>query len=461
MIKDTLLYSVIKAGSSCLTFIILPIINTRFSDHEIALLGFYWILGPLAFRLSSLGSDVGLSVHFYKLPEIIERLKQKIISIIIFVALSSFIGLLYLLINSNNFLISNTSLPNKIGFIIWIVGTGISNLNGNYYILTRNIKRFFIVTTLPNALGICLVLIFPEINTLWEYFIVIGLVHIFLQYKEIFELKNVLSNISYKDLNLQLELIRSGIPSIPGSILVSIMVGFDRFILERFVNTSTLAAYSLVYKIADSSVLTISNSFNKAFYPILAKRASEIHDKDESKKVSVLADILVLIGVNILILISPLLIWLFRIFFSDKSTIDNIELVLLLTMFNSILVSGVSILGNYFTVENKLNITLKITLYSVIINIILNLIFIPGYGILGAIISTIVSYFFLYVYLFKRIKKNQFQVISVINLILLFWIIILQDKLGIISFLMCLPSILVIRYSIKEVWSFFKEENES
>lgn len=187
------------------------------------------------------------------------------------------------------------------------------------------------------------------------------------------------------------KLLKYSVPMMPNSVCWWVSNASDRYMLQYIIGTSELGIYSVSYKIP-----TILSVVSSIFLSAWSISAVEDFGTETSKKmysniynsffcaVSLVTSLLVLLA-------KPIATVLFQkdFFVAWKCSI----FLLFAFLFNSLS----SFLGSIYISAKKTNMLFFSTLVSAIVNIILNLVMIPKWGIYGAAIATLISYFFVWV----------------------------------------------------------------
>lgn len=230
--------------------------------------------------------------------------------------------------------------------------------------------------------------------------------------------------LNYKiiDFNYKLlkEMLFYGIPLIPHSLAIWINNLSDRVLIERNLSLLEVGIYSLGAQFSSMLMLLVT-SFSQAFTPSYFKRLkADSFDQSAFNKL-IITSLGFLSVVSIIIYnIAPSIINLI----ADDSYSYNynfIGILFISSVFQLFYIFGFAPLSYYR--KNK-DIT-KVTLIASILNLILNFILIPLMGIMGAAISSAVSYFMRFILVYslsvkftKRIYNWPKKSIIIITLLL-------------------------------------------
>lgn len=175
----------------------------------------------------------------------------------------------------------------------------------------------------------------------------------------------------------------------------------DRFMIDLFYGKKMVGVYSAYSQFVNAIDVFIFSAIIMVMYPKLIKLFSNKKEystlfKKFKKAILVASVLLIVLGY----FVSPILFG----FLEKPSFITNIK------TFNMLLIGVFFLLMSYgyhydLYIKKKDNLLLKISLFSMSLNIILNLYFIPNYGIFGASLATMISFFILFI--LKLIYSTQ------------------------------------------------------
>lgn len=206
---------------------------------------------------------------------------------------------------------------------------------------------------------------------------------------------------------------------------------FDRILINTYIGSSETGIYSFAYNIG--MIITVLNgSFNQAWVPWFYEKNQNLEYENIRRRAKNYRDVFSLIYIAILFL-SPEIIKVM----SEKSYWEGLSIVPFIFMgyyLNFMYVFEVNV--EFY--EKKTRLIATGTILSMAINVVLNIIYIPKYGYVAAAITTVISYFFLFVFHYiithyiLRIKlfELKFHLISLLYVGLsTIAFIILQDYL--------------------------------
>ena len=213
-----------------------------------------------------------------------------------------------------------------------------------------------------------------------------------------------------------------GIPIIFHSLSHIINAQFDRILINKYVDSASTGIYSFAYNIG-MIVTVFLSSMNTAWVPWLYEKMALLDYKKIQLKAINYRNIFTLIYVYVLFL-SPELIKMM----ADKSYWVGLKIIPWIFMayfFQYMYTFEVN--TEFYLKENKL-IAIG-TILAAGLNICLNIIFIPKYGYEAAAITTVISYFFLFLFHFlittlilkKVIYGIKFHLVSIFYVSIITW----------------------------------------
>ena len=221
---------------------------------------------------------------------------------------------------------------------------------------------------------------------------------------------------AYIDTKLCNEMIKYSLPLIPNSIMWWIMNAIDRYFILGIVGVSGNGLYAVSNKVP--TLLNIMNSiFIQAWQvSVIEEYNSEDRDIFQTNMFSVLSKVMILSVSFILIFIKFLIISVFSYEFIDAW--KSVPFLLLSSMFSSFS----SFFGSNYCAMKKTNGILRTSIIGGLINIIFNIILIPKFGLVGAAISTTLSFFIVWLirvydvkkYINVQIDKSRFLISNII-----------------------------------------------
>jgi len=192
------------------------------------------------------------------------------------------------------------------------------------------------------------------------------------------------------DKSILIKFLRFGFPIFPTGYAMWILNASDRLFLGYYGTIGDIGVYSVVYSFG----YTLINLLFNPIFLMYAPRVTELYSKNELKKISVLFNYSTKVALGLLIpsivgitLLSKLILTIL----TTSEFIRGAPLVPIITLSYLFLM-----MGSYFDVSLGLVYKQKWTTINLflaaIINILLNFVLIPKFGIIGAAISTCISF---------------------------------------------------------------------
>ena len=206
-------------------------------------------------------------------------------------------------------------------------------------------------------------------------------------------------------------------PIIPGIITSWILSLSDRIFIERYINLSEVGIYSVGSKIS-ALILILSSGFYLAYNPFFFKIASSESQLKAKKKLAIYNNyfsIAIISTVFIVIIFSKEVIY----FLLDEKYFEAYKIVPIIGL--GYLISNITGIFNLMIYQEKKVIKLMwISIIAAPSNLLLNFILIPNFGINGAAVSTLISFFIVFLLTWKTSKEYYYIPLKFKQLGLLF-----------------------------------------
>lgn len=275
----------------------------------------------------------------------------------------------------------------------------------NYFVALEKIRQFSVLEMLNGAVYPILLLVVAMVNAKTlspEIAIVLsgvgtGVVLVVGWYY----LKKEMSEKVHIDRCLLQKTVPFGFKSYISCLLTYLVLRVDVLMLDAFLNKSETGLYSLAVNLAD-----IVNMIAVSVSMLLFPKLSGMNEKGEKQKFisktlkyMALIMLVLVVGATIFSEIGVLLVY-------GEEYRPSIPVF-------RILMPGIffwalsSLLFNYFSSENRIEINILTAFIGLIVNFILNGLLIPSYGICGAAVASTVAYIIIFVLLFIILKKGE------------------------------------------------------
>lgn len=209
----------------------------------------------------------------------------------------------------------------------------------------------------------------------------------------------------YQDMKLYESMLRFSIPIIPNTVMWWLINGSTRYFLLFFVGISGNGLFAVANKIP-SIISMFTNIFMQAWQ---LSSFEEYNSKDKDAYFSTIfngySSLLFILGSGILLFLKPVLKVLVEDSFYESWTI--IPFLIIAVIYQSF--SG--FLGTNYTASKNTRGTFTTSVYGGIVSIISSLIFIPMFGVVGAGLSSALS--FISMFIFRVIDTRKYVVIKI------------------------------------------------
>jgi O-antigen/teichoic acid export membrane protein len=438
--KDTLIYGVSTIVGRFLNFMLVPLYTNIFPPGEfgvvanifayIAILNVFFTLGLESgyFKFAST-LEVGSEKENFSLPFIGIFFNSLILSLILFLFSSDF-SYIFQIDISRKILIKYTAV------ILFFDAVAIVPFA---YLRLKNKPKLFasikFINILINVVGNVILIIFLKygIEAVFISNIFASIITIVLL------LPVIISNfeISFNK-KLLSELFRFSLPYIPSGISSNIVQVINRPILTALTNDTTVGIFQANYRLGIFMMLFVS-MFEFAWRPFFLNNAKF---PDAKKLFAKVMTIFILLASFIFIILTLFIedIATFKIPFKGyligKAYWGGLAVVPLVLMAYLIYGIYINLMAGIY-IEKKTKYLPLITGIAAIINIIFNFLLIPDYGIIGAGVTTLISYLAMTVGIYVVSQKYYY---------------IKYDYLKILFIFLCTGITLVIFYSFKDVF---------
>lgn len=419
LIRNTIIYAIGNLGSKLLTFLLLPIYTAYLLESEYG--AFDLIVNTVSLILPIITFQITDGIYRFILGEKDDNNVKRYISngsIVIFINTIVF-TIIYIICS----IIFNFN--NKILIFIYTISTIFYTLWSQILRgLKRNIEYAIagiIVTIITLSLNILLIVKFRAgINGLMISYIFANLVAIiYLEAKG-----KILRFIDFKNINKNTVkvLCTYSIPLIPNVISWWIMNVSDRYMITYFLGSAFNGLYAIANKF--SSIIVIINSFFSLAWQESAILEYDSKDRDEYYT-RMFNSYMIIQFTGMLVLIS--LTKLGFVFLIKGNYYQGYTIVPILYMAS--IFSAFSVFyGTGYLSANDTRGSFYTTIIGAVINVIINLFTLPTLGIEGAAVSTLISYFVVWIirvaqtkkYFCIKINKKDFSILLSLNIVFCF-----------------------------------------
>ena len=410
-------YTIGKGVGLLLSIFLLPLFTKKLPTAEFGIIGLLWLIIPLLSRVMNLGMDVGVSLKFFK--EEHQALSQTLYN-----------GLFAIIF---------------VSVLIWLFGC--AQIGWIQFIIDKTVTRkIFTLLVISCLFSSCTTLMcsflqnagratFNVIMTILPQLIIVGLTYYFVLYVEasytsyiwgmalgnlvtgLFALGFFFKNYPLRYFRFSLpilkNLLRIGLPVLPGTVGSIILASGDRYMIKYFLGLEAVAIYTFGYRFASQLAEGLFQPFQKALSPVIFKRAAQSNAEGRAYNINIINNTLLIFSIIIAGAVIPMRDIMGIMGTHAYAAAYPVFIVSLIGIF----IYTVSQAESYSLIFiERTELTAVTVIVGAGINICLNYIFIPKYGILAAAFTTIISYLIMLIsrnyfllYFFKQ--KNLLQLI--------------------------------------------------
>ncbi len=394
-VRDVGFIGIVQVLTSLSSFLILPILTKSLGTYDYGLWSQITISVYLISPLALMGLSMGL-VRFLSSETDKEKIKEAFYSILFFVTISGFLATFLLYIFAEplaefGFKDLQAAYFIKIGSLLILVNA-IEPIVLYYFRVFRQINKFSSLTLIETFGKLVFSLVLLKMGygllgvitaTLFVQSIVILIAFLII----VSQIGFRIPRFTYITKYLQYSL-----PLTPNSLVRWVTESSDRYLVTYFLGLTSVGIYS-----AACSFGSLIQLFVTPLQIILFPELSKLYDENKINEVEAYMSYslryFLLISVPAVIGISALAKPLLLIF----TTEDFLSgwLVIPIIAFCGLLAGIVQIFTNTLLIVKKTKVPTYINFTAAVLNIIINFFLIPSLGIVGAALSTLLSYFFM------------------------------------------------------------------
>ncbi|NWF88260.1 MAG: flippase [Ignavibacteriaceae bacterium] len=204
-------------------------------------------------------------------------------------------------------------------------------------------------------------------------------------------------------------------PLILSGLAVSTFAKIDQVLLKFLVNEEGVGFYSAAVRIVEAWYF-IPMAITTSIFPAILN-AKQTNEAEYQRRLKKLYDLMAAISIGIALIITLLSGFIIHLFYGEKFVSSTPVLTIYIW---SGIATFLGVASNQFLIaENLTKLSLYRSVFGMIANILLNFLLIPIYGINGAALATLISYFIstFFIGLFKETKEQAFLMIRSVFLI--------------------------------------------
>lgn len=395
LIGNSFIFALGNLGSKLISFILIPMYTYYLSTEQ------YGTVDLVTVTVQMLLPIVSVSIFDAVLRFVMDKDKSRDV-IMTNSILIMFMGLLIAFIAYLILSFFNIFGDNLIYLYLILVVQIFEQVFAQYTRAVGKIKVFAIngiILTLTTGLFNIVFLVyfgFGVIGYFWAIIIsnIISVVYLYIKSK-------VYEDISFSKIDKKTlkELLNFSVPMIPNSLMWWLVSTSSRYFILFFVGVSANGLFAVASKIP-----SLINLVNLIFAQ--AWQLSAIEEFESENKSSFYTNVFTYLSSTLFISVSILIVFIkiiFETFFSAEfyTAWHAVPFLLLATVFSSFS----SFLGTNYIAAKQTKGVFKTSIYGGIISTILNFLFIPTFGIIGASISSMISFFVIFIIRFYDTKQ--------------------------------------------------------
>ena len=401
LIKNSVIYLSTEILNKAIPFLILPVLTKYLTPVEYGLFGIYQVILSFITPLVSVSLDIHITRNFFKASK--EELSQIISAILILLNIHLLIATVLVYIIS--ILFQNPfGLSNDVLYIMPLI-IYLQTINQFNLTIVRNEEKalkFGIIKISQTAINFSLIFIFLFLfNYGWKSLIYAILVSNFVIALYSFtDIKNNF-NINYKISYSVAKIYKISLPLIFHLLGGALIFFSDRVMIQQLIGLKEVGIYTISNQFGSIAMIVI-NSIILAISPWMYKKLA--NNVNIQKEIYWMMLGFLVVGVFIYFID----IILFK-FMTDKQYHTNSVNTIIFWLVLAFVIRGwYQLYYNIILDKGKTNVFMYITLSAGILNIILNYFLIKKIGVVGAAISTFLSFLFMFIFLifYTNVKKE-------------------------------------------------------
>jgi len=182
-------------------------------------------------------------------------------------------------------------------------------------------------------------------------------------------------------------LLKDSWPLILSGLAIMVYMRIDQIMLGQMVGDKAVGIYSAAVRISEVWYF-VPMAITASVFPAIIEAKKESEEL-YYKRLQQLYNLMVIISLSIALPITFLYGWIVNLLFGQAYAASGV--VLAIHIWTGVFVFLGVASGKWFLVENLQRLLLYRTIWGMIMNILLNMVLIPGYGVIGAAIATVIS----------------------------------------------------------------------
>ena len=424
--KNFSIYSLGRLIGALVSVTLLPLFTKQLPKTEFGIIGILWLVVPLMSRLINLGLDVAVSLKFFKLThrELSLHLYNTLLGITLCGLAFLALGLWQMhwvrtILDSS---MTRTTFSLLILAIVFSIYAGM--MQGFIQLSGKAVQNVVVAILSPIIITGTTYILIMYVNKSYTSYVtgmavgngifgIIGLIYFFTKYP---------MRYFYPSFSTIKQLLRVGLPTIPGTIGGISLASADRYVIKYFLGLEAVALYTYGYRFAEYILLIFFQPFQKALSPIILEKAAKNLDEASeynSKIVSLSLTLFPLLISAVIIPFKDIMNWL------GETSYDKSYLIFMISVFGILLYNTAQVNSILLNHLERTELDMLTVLLGTAVNIGLNIWLVPQYGIAAAAFTTIISYLFmlgLCIFIINHFTSNKISLLNILSKVVPFLI---------------------------------------
>jgi len=262
--------------------------------------------------------------------------------------------------------------------------------------------------------------IFIKADLLWFVIVIfIDYVSLAISYTIVYKVRNIGMFFRYFNLSIAKEMLKNSWPLILSGIMIMIYMRIDQVMIREMLSDKDVGLYSAVVKLSEAWYF-IPVIITSSLFPAIinAKRKSEeLYYKRFQQLYDLILWMAIIVALPITFFSKQIIVLLYGLEFKEAANVLSVHI------WQGIFV-GLGVASSKWLISENLQIVGALnTIVGALVNVVLNLVLIPRMGIMGAAISTIISYslsVFFFLIFYKKARRNLYLLFNTFNPLRLF-----------------------------------------
>ncbi|MDW5550430.1 flippase [Methanosarcina sp.] len=394
-VRDVGLIGVVQILTNLSNFLLIPIITKSLGAYDYGLWAQINISVSLISSLALMGLSMGL-VRFLSSEAEKEIIKEAVYSILFFVIVSGLLASLSLYMLAEPLATFGFKDPDAAYFIkagsLLILVNVIEPISLYYFRVFRQIKKFSYFTLFEACGKLLLILVLIKIgygllSVIVATLLVQGVITLIAVMIIIKQIGFVIPRFTYL-----MEYLRFSLPLTPNTLVRWITESSDRYLVTYFLGLNSVGIYSAACSFGNLIQLFV-NPLQLILFPELSKLFDENKIEELTIYMSYSLRYFLIISIPAVFGLSAFAKPLLGIFTTENFVSG--WFVIPIIAFSGLLAGVAQIFVNTLLIVKKTKVPTYINFAVAVLNVLINLFLIPRIGIVGAALSTLLSYFFM------------------------------------------------------------------